>query len=1064
MTADHAARVRALDTSGSFLVQAPAGSGKTELLIQRFLALLNTVDEPDAVVAITFTRKAAAEMRARVMAALRSAESGVPPEAEHERVTFEIARRAAQRARTLHWNLLENPARLRIETIDALCAFITRRMPWLARFGAMPEISERADDLYREAARRTLSRAETHSALAEVLLHLDNDFQAAERLIVRMLARRDQWLPHTGAAAREHLQAALEDLIESRLQTVREALGPGIVRELAVLTVAEPASLEDWKTAANQLLTQKGDWRRRVDKHRRHLSDLIARLRGNEAAREALHGLDKLPSPHISDAQWQTMQAVVSVLNLAVAELQLVFAERERIDFAELGLRASEALGLLESPSDLALALGYHIRHILVDEFQDTSYAQYALIEKLTADWQPGDGRTLFLVGDPMQSIYRFREADVSLLLQARDRGIGAIRFEPLELTINFRSDPRLVAWANTHFARILPAQDDAELGAVKYSSSVSESTPGDARVEVHALLDRREEAARVLELLNAHPDGKTAILVRTRQHAAEIVAALKRNRIPFQAIEIDQLGERAVVQDLIALTFALLHPADRVSWLAILRAPWCGLTLEDLHALAASDRETAVWDLLHRSPGALSVDGAARVQRILPALEKAHAERGRRPLRDWVECVWLRLGGPAYFDETALADASAYFDLLEGLQRGADLDDFEWFRRQVDELFAHADTRAGDRLQLMTIHKAKGLEFDTVILPGLGERAGSDPPSLLLWTEHAGRLLLAPIAEAGSEKDPLYRYIEQLERSKAEHELARLLYVGATRARRNLHLLGSVRIKPDGSIGEPQAGSFLKLLWPMVEAKFRALPTPAAVEPTAAPRLIRRVRAECEAPVAPPGVHWSRRDVEPMQPPSVRFAWAGESVRRTGTALHGFLQRIATEGLDAWSENVVRERRGLYRSVLGALGVPPAELHAAAERVEAGLIRTLRDPRGRWILEPHAEAECEYSIAGIVDGKLIEAAVDRTFIEDGVRWIVDYKTSEHEGGDVEAFLDNERMRYQEQLERYARLLFASDQRPIRLALYFPLLGGWREWPAPVLLRKLATQASLFEL
>ena len=120
-----------------------------------------------------------------------------------------------------------------------------------------------------------------------------------------------------------------------------------------------------------------------------------------------------------------------------------------------------------------------------------------------------------------------------------------------------------------------------------------------------------------------------------------------------------------------------------------------------------------------------------------------------------------------------------------------------------------------------------------------------------------------------------------------------------------------------------------------------------------------------------------------------------------------------------------------------------------------------MRDPRGRWILEEHAEAECELRVAGMVGGKFIEAVIDRTFVdEQDVRWIIDYKTSEHQGGDVEAFLDSEKTRYQEQLERYARLMFQRDERPIRLALYFPLLGGWREWLAPVVMRK---QATLFD-
>ena len=505
----------------------------------------------------------------------------------------------------------------------------------------------------------------------------------------------------------------------------------------------------------------------------------------------------------------------------------MVFRERGRVDFAELAIRASEALGQLDSPSDLALALGHRIQHVLVDEFQDTSYTQFELLQKLTAGWEPGDGHTLFLVGDPMQSIYRFRQADVSLFLKARLEGIGSIRLEPLALTVNFRSLPEIVDWVNATFAAILPAEDDLESGAVAFSSSTAMGDSEDREcVGLHGFLDDRDEAARVVELVKASSGGNVAVLVRARSHLVETVRILKQNKIPFQAIEIDQLGERPVIEDLMALTFALLHPADRVSWLAILRAPWCGLELRDLHALASIDPRAAIWDLLHREDLVLSADGAARIRAILPVLEKAIAERGRRPLRDWVEGVWFRLGGPACVeDETALEDAAGYFDLLGDLAEGADLADFDWFREQVNALFAQPDAQAGDRLQLMTIHKAKGLEFDTVILPGLGAIPRPEEQRLLLWLEQNGELLLAPISEAGGQKpDPIYNYLSKVEERKIERETARLLYVAATRARRSLHLLGTVKTKEDGSIADPSSRSLLKLLWPAMAHAFQNL------------------------------------------------------------------------------------------------------------------------------------------------------------------------------------------------------------------------------------------------
>ena len=1083
MIADSAARERALDTATSFIVQAPAGSGKTELLIQRYLKLLETVESPDAVVAITFTRKAAGEMRSRVVHALRAASAGVEPEAAHERTTFRIAQTVLAHDRLRGWDLAQNPAQLRIETIDALCASITRRMPWLARFGSMPEITEKAEDLYRQAARNTFRHLEQgNEALGYLLLHLDSDFRKAEQLIRQMLEKRDQWLRLTGTSldfdtVRATLESSLQSVILDELAAVRAGFdGDAIADIVALLELAAfpEARLEDlpqWAPVVELLLTRSGGWRRQMNRelgfHKNHrlkprYEALLARLGNNAALLESLKHLRKLPAPRFTEAQWQAMQAAVSVLTLAVGELQLVFRERGRVDFAELAIRASEALGRADAPADLALALGYKIQHILVDEFQDTSFTQFELLEKLTAGWETGDGRTLFLVGDPMQSIYRFRQADVSLFLKARQQGLGAIRFEPLTLSVNFRSRPELVEWVNRTFAPILADKDDIESGAVAYSPSVPGAKAGVALIGMHAFENERDEARRVIQLIRDATGGTVAILVRARSHLVQIVSALKKHGIPFQAIEIDQLGERPVVEDLMALTFALLHAADRVSWLAILRAPWCGLTLSDLHMLSNAGSAATIWDALHRAEVPLSEDGRLRIQRILPALKQALEERGRGPLRSLVESAWLRLGGPACVeDETALEDAAAYFDLLESLADGADLADFNWFRQQVSALFAHPDTKAGPQLQLMTIFKAKGLEFDTVILPVLDKPPRQDDPPLLLWLEQRGELLLAPIAGAGSD-DAVYDYLHYMERRKAEHETARLLYVAATRARERLYLLSSIKLKADGALTEPLANSFLKLLWPAYAGAFSSFTRSNAAEAAKPARAIRRLPARWTVPDPPPSVTVSRLETGATLAAPPTFEWVSDRLRYIGTALHGFLQSAAREGLEAWDEARVRSERRTYRTVLANLGVSPSELEESAKRVEAGLAQTFRDPRGRWILTEHDDAHSELSVAGILDGALCEAVIDRTFIdESGVRWIIDYKTSEHQGGDLENFLESEKLRYREQLERYARLLVQRDDRPIRLGLYFPLLGEWREWAAPVVLRK---QAQLFEL
>lgn len=253
-----------------------------------------------------------------------------------------------------------------------------------------------------------------------------------------------------------------------------------------------------------------------------------------------------------------------------------------------------------------------------------------------------------------------------------------------------------------------------------------------------------------------------------------------------------------------------------------------------------------------------------------------------------------------------------------------------------------------------------------------------------------------------------------------------------------------------------------MKLLWPILEPKFANIAPTAAVASSTTARLIRRVPLEWTAPAPPPAVKWARQGAEILETAAISYEWVGDRLRHAGTALHAFLETIARDGVDRWDEAAVRARRPAYRAMLANLGLSPADLDETTKLVENGILRTLRDARGRWILEGHDEAESEFPITGLIDGKIFEAVIDRTFIdENDTRWIIDYKTGEHSGGDLETFLENERKRYEEQLGRYARLMSQRDQRPVRLGLYFPLLSAWLEWGADVVMRR---QGTLFDL
>lgn len=1068
---DEPQRREALDPFQSFTVRAPAGSGKTELLIQRFLRLLALVKKPESIVAITFTRKAAGEMLERILGALCAAKAGTPVGMPHTQITRELALEVLRRDEELGWDLLDHPGRLRVQTIDSLCMTITGEMPWLARLGGMPRIEEDARRLYEEAAHQTLldGSPDYQHALTTLLRHLDNNSTHARELIATMLASRDQWmklLMLDDDAARVELERALADTIIRGLD-VLDRLVPSHLRDLwadlacyarfnalAKWPAAIAEHIETWRGLANLVLTGEDDWRKRKgltvkcgfppgsETRKNQCAELIAVLQTCGGLEDALERLRRLPPPTYSDAQWDVLRALLQSLKLAVGQLQVVFRTERVIDFMELGIAARDALGQIDNPTEVAYRMDSRIEHLLVDEFQDTSRAQFELLEKLTGGWQPGDGRTLFLVGDPMQSIYRFRQAEVGLFHEVEKNGIGGLPLAPLQLRLNRRSQPAIVERVNALFAESFPQANDDETGAVTYTDSQSAKEGDEGIVTVDGFVEGEDqlEAARVVERIRAaqrdDPQGSIAILVRARTHLFAITEELKKEDLPFNAVDIDSLAGRSIVRDLLALTRAMLDPADRIAWLSILRAPWCGLTLTDLVALAR-DPSLSIWDCLQ-------VDGDWRAIHLRDILAEAFAEQGRWPLRRWVERAWMKLGGPACLesDQGALQDAAAFFDLLEAEQSGADLRDFDRFRKRVADLFARPGNLPETRLHVMTIHKAKGLEFDTVIVPGLGRLSKQDDKPLVLFHEWREgdhfECLVAPIDETRAEPEPLYRYLRGIERRKSDWERTRQLYVAATRAKKRLHLMGHV-----GSKGEPASGSMLTDLWPALSleelALFRRDDHGGAAPP--APRralMPRRLPDSWHLPDLPASVAWQSTAPGYAEPHEPSFEWVGESLRHAGTVVHAFVQRMQSVDDPAPGGTVIR------RALMHA-GISPLELEAAAERVRQALARIRASRRGRWILEPHEDSHSEYAVTGVVGGEVVRGMVDRTFIDGGVRWIIDFKTSEHEGGNLEAFLDEQQRRYRDQMDRYARILGPLGS-PVRLGLYFPLLDEWREW------------------
>jgi ATP-dependent helicase/nuclease subunit A len=1173
-------RERALDIRWSWIVEAPAGSGKTGLLIQRYLKLLadESVEQPEQVLAITFTVKATAEMRERVMAQLEGAARGdaLKGNSEFERETRALAEVVLRRDASLRWGLIERPRRLKIRTIDSVCGEIAHSLPVLSGSGGGQTPVEDPTPMYREAARQTLMQlggddAKLDAALRTVLLHRDGSLADCERLLMEMLPLRNQWgdlVPLLGRAEmtdefldREvlpQLQRALEETIGAALTQLSQSVPGGIVQELASLAgemghadgykgapspiamwagvydapqeIAE--HLEQWMGLIHLVTTSGNEWRSgfRSDwlkfklerSHAARLKGLVDELREHEDALREIKRVKSLPPPVYPPEQWRVAKALFRVLSRALVELQLVFARRGECDFAEWGLLAQSALRREGAVDDLNAALGMKLQHLLVDEMQDTSTSQYELIELLTQRWD-GQSQTVFLVGDPKQSIYLFRQAKVERFVRMmRTQTLGDLPLGTLRLTANFRSQRELVDAFNEDFSLLFPQEVSAanpeEVPYVVAEAVRGPSKAGARSVVWHTRVLRPDEDAKkerrrqarseaeqirtIIEDWRARPlpEGrsgpwKIAVLVRSRNVLGDIVAELKdetKGAIPFRAVNIEALGERQEVLDLFALTRALLHPADRVAWFAVLHAPWCGLGLADLHVLAGADdpewAEQCIEDAVAQRGDLLSEVSCGRLMRVWPVLQAAREHRTGLTTSQWVERTWRSLGGDAYLNAAEMTNARRYLQLVDEVEEQAGAMDLSLLKRRLDDLYAETAAVPG-AVDVMTIHKAKGLEWDVVMVPGMEKRAPVNRERLLNWSEidssdaDAANIVLAPIVERGEGSKELNAWLKEIVKAREAAERKRLFYVACTRAQEELHLFASPKMTAKGEIAR-EPGSLLTTAWPVAEKHFVA---GAPASESAAKMFVMSLTPELDVPEEFVGdMAAQEEEVRPALlqrlpsgfEPEARFAVARKlsygdtaivparferpegsfEARAFGNAVHAFAEVLTKRLADGTGvEALLREVAGWTPRIAAVLrgdGLPPPVVERLVSRVKTGLSNMLKDPEGAWVLGAHDGATSEFALTSW-DERRRSVRLDRAFLGgakpldagNDCLWIVDYKTATHGREGVDEFLAEERVKYGAQMEAYARMMRDRvEAGQLRVGLYYPMLARLVWW------------------
>jgi ATP-dependent helicase/nuclease subunit A len=1197
---DQRHRERALDAARSILVQAPAGSGKTDLLTRRFLRLLSEVEDPGQIVAITFTKAAAAEMRNRILSELEKAVNAGPAASDDEFSMESLAQRAWQRSRALGWDLLKMPSQLRISTIDSFCRELALQEPLLSGLGGGLDITENASELYHRAARQTMEQignpdsdlaAPALNPAIEKLLVWRDGWRDLENLLATMLAQRDRWMQDfvvagtpDWAALRDKLERPFMRVVEEALRELDQYFDQDTRDEAMDLARFACGQRNKWKQCklfqiqgqpcrpfsgaqeleqarqgymclADLLLTKEGTLRKSVNvalgfpkespEEKLRIVHVLNQLRTVPGLEEKLDAMRRLPPARYPEEDWQIVRACFTLLRHAAAELRVAFADAGVVDFSEV---AQVALRVLRGedglPSEAAIAVADGIHHLLIDEFQDTSRRQHRLISALVAAWPDSAGRSVFVVGDPMQSIYFFRDADAELFSRVRLLGLelpdgNSLPLDFVPLSSNFRTTPQLVRELNETFTQIFAVNDGS---GIQFSSAQA-ARDGEFHVEPHLnlhidfipqtvrsqtshpdVMRRKQEAAEkrisahekqtaeIVELIRslqgrieaARSRGekfRIAVLGRTYAALKPIAEALRDAVIPFRAVDLENLGDRPEVLDALAIARALFNPEDRIAWLGVMRAPWAGLSLNDLHALAGADDPALLRrplpELLHARLHLLSHSGQAAAVRVLETLASAHLMRAAEPsasLGAWLEQVWLRLGGADCVDAAGRANLDLLWTCLDELENGEP----DLLGRGLDAalagLNAQPDPEASSEhgVQLMSIHKSKGLEFEVVIVPDLQAGCGRGERGLLSWLERGleveddsgdiTEFLVAPVQSKGAESGKCKSWVDRVYRAREAQETRRILYVAATRAREELHVFARPEYKAahDGSytLCDPR-DSLLATAWPAfgpeIQRRFEEwakapedfeigelaasggsnvieMPRPAR------PAIVRRVPIDYRAPQASLPSPASQAIAGLGDPRLYQRHEGGAVSRALGSAVHALFEELAhlRTGLD-WPDirAALQQTQPVVIARLRSIGMDARQSAATATHAMDIALRASEDPQAQWILSPHPDAASEIRWAGVIAGALHEVRVDRIFRAgatpaspgDDCWWIIDYKTA-HESTKDPQSLAKLRTMFAPQLEIYAtvlRNLHGADV-SIRAGLYYPRMLAFDWW------------------
>ena len=1046
----------ACDPGASVVVEACAGSGKTWLLVARMLRLLLAGCEPSALLAITFTRKAAQEMQERLLLLLR--QLALLPDADvvtllHERgVPAADMERLMPLARGLYERILSSPQALSIDTFHSWFGRLLQIAPLASGVPHGYALTEVTAELLREAQTRfmqSLNEPAQHDVreALRALYALAGDHQAHKLLEAFVIRRAEWWAACQERAPLQDFMALCGDDADSdarlslwtraelirRIEAIAQLLGKGAGPnqrragniEAALNAGPDAASFDalcteffdpgtgvsrknntSGKALAAALLarsgTSDGTW---FDTEFAAVGSELAqlRLRSHEPAVMALNA------------------ALMTVANALLERYQALKAERRVFDFADLEWQAYRLLSNPQHAAYLQSRLDTRYRHVLLDEFQDTNPLQWSVVRAwLDAYGDDGERPSVFIVGDPKQSIYRFRRAEPRIFVAAREllqaQGARVLRTSQTRRNagaITQVLNESLVAnplyFAQTTLAVAsgavwrLPLAGLAALAGLASPAGVEVSMVAGAASLRDPLTTAREEeedrrrreegiavaqailAARVALDADRTPEERSTrwsdvmLLVKKRTHLAAYERALREAGIPFVSDKRGGLLESLEVSDLIGLLTFLITPGDNRALAHVLKCPIFGAADSDLIALAQRE-ETTWW---HRLQAFAAAGASAALVRAATLLRQWRSVAARLPVHDLLDLIFdqgdlvLRYAqcSAALQRAQVIGNLHAFIELSLGLDAGRypSLPKFIDALRSLQDSTRDAPDEAAidagvDAVRILTIHSAKGLEAPVVILldANHSEAAREDAGVLCVWPHQApapthfsafGRKAERGIARA--------HFFEEEERLKAQEDW-NLLYVAATRARRLLivsGVAGSRNATPDGVV----AGSWYARLATVPEKQLALADAPPPVAGGAGFSM---------ALFRPPCLS--------LQTAPVAIATLDAGVQDAvdeGIYLHALMERITTDV--TWP--IIVPAPHLTARWLGCSPLQAAQACAQAECI-------LAQPGLRHFFDPALFRSADNELELVADGALLR--IDRLVRFDTQLWILDYKRS----------------------------------------------------------------------